>query len=370
MTTSNVSKSNYSTSKENLLWQENENIAKTFIPAMAFVGVVMVVGFFGNGIVCYIFIRKIPLSVNTFLLVILAALDLVNCTLNMPFEITDLRYFYVFESDFACKLFRFFVAFPTIDSAFVLLIITFDRYKRVCKPLTVQMTFKDARKYVAIATAAATLLSLPAFFIYGTETVKTSLKELHGQDCKSVDNITGTAFRFVYQVGIGLGAVLISGVLCYIYVHIWREIRTHEKNIRKKTQFVLVDKLTKHNTTGANPDHQSEDIPDVIKGRPTQSMTSSKRITFIAFTVTFVFMLSYLPLVVIMAVRAVPQPKWALDGLLSRILIRFCYLNSMTNPFVYGFMSKRFRHECFQVFISKCLVCYDPTLDNTRALAF
>ncbi|XP_046567865.1 nematocin receptor 2-like [Haliotis rubra] len=357
MATFNVNQSNYSVSNENLLWKENENMAKTLIPAMAFVGVIMVIGFFGNFLVCYIFTRRIPLSVNTFLLVILAALDLVNCTLNMPFEIIDLRYFYVFESDIACKIFRFLVAFPNIDSTFVLLIITVDRYKRVCRPMSIQMTFKDARKYVAIATAAAILLSLPAVLIYGTETVKTSMKELYGQDCKSTDKITGTAFRFFYQVAIGLGAMLISAVLCYIYVHIWREIRTHEINIRKKTQFVLMDtsNSTKHSTTGPSPGHQSEDIPNEIKGRP----TSRKRITFIAFTVTSVFIS-----------RSVPEPKWPLDGLLSRILIRFYYLNSMTNPFVYGFMSKRFRRECFKVFVPKCLVCYDPTLENTRARGF
>ncbi|XP_071098629.1 rhodopsin, GQ-coupled-like [Haliotis cracherodii] len=350
----NISQPNDSVSKEDLLWEENENMAKTLIPVMAFVGFIMVTGFFGNILVCYIFTRKIPLSVNTFLLVFLAALDLVNCTLAMPFEIMDMRYSYLFESGVTCKIFRFIVAFPNIDSTFVLLIITIDRYKRVCKPMSIQMTFRDSRKYVTIATAAAILLSLPALLIYGSETVKTSTDGLYGQDCKSSDTITGSVFRFIFQLLLGVGIIMTCGILCYIYIHVWREIRKHEMNIRKKTQFVLLDNSRKLNITSASPYHQSEDTEDEPKG--TREMTSGKRITFIAFTVTVVFLLSYLPPGIIMAVRSVPDQKWPLSGVWSRIFLRFYFLSSMTNPLVYGFMSKRFRQECFNVFVPKRLV--------------
>ncbi|XP_046377941.2 nematocin receptor 2-like isoform X2 [Haliotis rufescens] len=355
MTAFNISQPNDSVSKEDLLWEENENMAKTLIPAMAFVGFIMVTGFFGNILVCYIFTKKIPLSVNTFLLVFLAALDLVNCTLAMPFEIMDMRYFYLFESEVTCKIFRFIVAFPNIDSAFVLLIITIDRYKRVCKPMSNQMTFRDSRKYVTIATAAAIFFSLPAVLIYGKRTVKTSIDGLYGHDCTTSDNMKGSIFPFIYQIFGGSVMLLISVAICYMYIHVWREIRKHKKNTCNNTQFVLHENSKRGNISSTNSDFQDEEVPDV--GNPKHKSIRGKRITVIAFTVTFAFILSYLPFAVIMAVRSFlpltfhPNGVWFVT---YNILIRSYFISSAINPSVFGFMSLRFRQECFNVGIFKC----------------
>ncbi|XP_046567803.1 orexin receptor type 2-like [Haliotis rubra] len=356
MATFNVNQSNDSASTRNLLWEENENMAKTLIPAMAFVGAIMVIGFFGNILVCFIFTRRIPLSVNTFLLVFLAALDLVNCTLAMPFEIMDMRYHYLFESDITCKIFRFIVAFPNIDSAFVLLIITVDRYKRVCNPMSDQMTFKDSRRNITIATAAAILVSLPALVIYGKRTVKTNTYELRGHDCTTSENMKGSIVPFIYQIFGGSVMLVISMAICYMYINVWREIRKHKKNICNNTQFVLRENSRRGNIVSTNSDFQDEEIPHDTN--PKHKLIRGKRITVIAFTVTFAFILSFLPFAVIMTVRSVQTLTFHPDGVwfvTYNILIRSYFISSMTNPLVYGFMSLRFRQECFNVGFSKCI---------------
>ncbi|XP_046378559.2 nematocin receptor 2-like [Haliotis rufescens] len=355
MAACNISQPNDSVSKEDLLWEENENMAKTLIPAMAFVGFIMVTGFFGNILVCYIFTRKIPLSVNTFLLVFLAALDLVNCTLAMPFEIMDMRYFYVFESDVTCKIFRFIVAFPNIDSAFVLLIITINRYTMLCRPMSIQMTMKEAKRYVAIATTVAIFLSLPAVCIYGKQRVETSIDGLCGQDCTTSDNMKGSIFPFVYQIFGGSVMLLISVAICYMYIHVWREVRKHKKNICNNTQFVLHENSKRGNISSTNSDFQDEEVPDV--GNTKHKSIRGKRITVIACTVTFAFILSYLPFAVIMAVRSFlpltfhPNGVWYVT---YNILIRSYFISSMTNSFVYGFVSLTFRQECWKLIFAKC----------------
>ncbi|XP_067664563.1 nematocin receptor 2-like [Haliotis asinina] len=357
MTSCNFSQSNYSVSGQTLLWEENENMAKTLIPAMAFVGVIMVIGFFGNILVCHVFTRRIPLSVNTFLLVFLAVLDLVNCTLAMPFEITDMRYFYLFESDITCKIFRFIVAFPNIDSIFVLLITTINRYRMVCKPMSVQMTMNEAKWQVAVATTAAFFFSLPALCIYGKRTVNTNIYGLCGHDCTTSENMKDSIFPFIYQTFGGSVMLFISMAICYMYIKVWREIRTHKKNICNNTQFVLRENSMSGNTPSTNSDFQDEDVLE--KKTSKHKLFRGKRITVIAFTVTFAFILSYLPYAVIMTVRSVQPLTFHPDGVwfvTYNILIRSYFISSMINPFVYGFMSLTFRQECVKLLFSKCRV--------------
>ncbi|XP_046567805.1 neuropeptide S receptor-like [Haliotis rubra] len=350
----NISQSNYSVSKETLLWKENENMAKTLIPAMAFVGVILVTGFFGNALVCHIFTRRIPLSVNTFLLVFLAALDLVNCTLAMPFEIMDMRYFYLFDSDITCKIFRFIVAFPNIDSAFVLLITTINRYRMVCKPMSVQMTMKEAKRHVAIATTAAFLLSLPALVIYGKRTVKTNTYGLCGHDCTTSEHMKGLMFPLIYQIFGGSVVLVISVAICYMYINVWREIRKHKKNICNNTQFVLHENSRRGNISSTNSDFQNEEVPE--KKTTKHKLFRGKRITVIAFTVTFAFILSYLPYAAIITVRGIQTLTFHPDGVwfvTYNILIRSYFISSMINPLVYGFMSQTFRQECLKLIFFK-----------------
>ncbi|KAK7489411.1 hypothetical protein BaRGS_00019355, partial [Batillaria attramentaria] len=126
------------------LWRENEAFARTVVPAIVYLVVVMVAGAIGNSLVVYVYSVRFRMTTQHFLIVCLACSDLVICLLAMPTEIADLRFHFNFSSEHACRLLRFVTMFCAIASNFVLVVIAVDRYRRICHPLRRQMSLREA----------------------------------------------------------------------------------------------------------------------------------------------------------------------------------------------------------------------------------
>ncbi|KAL3889956.1 hypothetical protein ACJMK2_002271 [Sinanodonta woodiana] len=86
----------------------------------------------------------------------------------------------------------------------------------------------------------------------------------------------------------------------------------------------------------------------------------TRKITKIMFTITLVFIVSYLPHLCITILDAVDTHFW--DDLSSSeivvydILLRTYLINDMANPIIYGFWDDKFRKECMQLIkaVPKC----------------
>ncbi|CAL1542912.1 unnamed protein product [Lymnaea stagnalis] len=85
----------------------NDEKAVTLIPAMAFFGLLMVVGMVGNSLVVYIFCAKLRSGTQNMLIVALAIFDLMTCAITIPSDIVDLRFFFTYQSQAACKTMRY-----------------------------------------------------------------------------------------------------------------------------------------------------------------------------------------------------------------------------------------------------------------------
>lgn len=105
-TQENTSLLNVSNVSSHTLEEINDEIALTLLPAMLVLAILMVVGICGNSLVVYVFCFKMKSGTQNVLIVCLAVFDLLSCTLSIPNEITDMRYFYTFPSEAACKIMR------------------------------------------------------------------------------------------------------------------------------------------------------------------------------------------------------------------------------------------------------------------------
>ena len=93
-------------------------------------------------------------------------------------------------------------------------------------------------------------------------------------------------------------------------------------------------------------------------GRPrsnSQVKQIPKRTTFMLFILTAVFVLSFIPQRIALAIykditALHHDDAWGLN--LYSIAVRSWFINSAVNPFVYGFVSVQFRHECRNLFQS------------------
>ncbi|KAL3881150.1 hypothetical protein ACJMK2_027608 [Sinanodonta woodiana] len=161
-----------SLSEEGTMLQKRSNeLAIVFIPAIIFVSVLMILGLFGNSMVLYFYGFKTKKTPNICFILVLAVFDLLTCTLGMPMEIVDLVLNITFYNAAACKILRFVTFFTNIASALILASIAVDRYRRICKPHTNQLSIKQVKIICGLCASASVLLSWPASILYVTEAV-------------------------------------------------------------------------------------------------------------------------------------------------------------------------------------------------------
>lgn len=89
-----------------LLRSLNSEMLRRLVPVVAVLLVIMVVGTFGNAIVCYIFTAKLRRSAQNSLLLCLGLFDLMTSIVGVSSEILDLSSYYLYESIHLCKVMR------------------------------------------------------------------------------------------------------------------------------------------------------------------------------------------------------------------------------------------------------------------------
>ena len=243
-----------------LLEKLNDEKAVTLIPAMAVLAFLMVLGLFGNSMVCFFYGFKSKTTPATCFILALAIFDVLACTIAIPVEIADMRFFYMFESVEACRLLVFINHFSVIGSAFTLSAIAVDRYKRICKPFDKQLSIKQARIVCAVCGALGVLLGWPAIALYNVEVVNinnTYNVSLTGYDCTSVKNPAYEPYAWAYNVVQFAGFIGVTLALIIAYFLVGRQLYKH-----KKFRFYVAKKGLKRTSSGTNitSDYSSERV--------------------------------------------------------------------------------------------------------------
>ncbi|XP_041370779.1 orexin receptor type 2-like [Gigantopelta aegis] len=355
--------------RTNLLSLLNEERARALVPAMVLISLLMVVGIVGNTLVCIIFCRKLEQNTQTFLFIWLAVFDLVSCCVGMPSEIVDMRLYYMFDNVVACKIIRFFLTFPTVSSNITLLVIAIHRFRKVCRPLQPQISTKVARVCIATAVFAGVVFSIPTLFIYGKRSTPTRIAGVVGSDCSVSDYYQKKSYPLVYELCLATAFVVFTVTLIVLYLRIWKTIKRHNKYMRKHTAQALNVLLGNREDSLEIPSQSSSSLTPKSRSRlpsvtdaergghslnyKARELKTSNRSTVVAFLVTIVFVVSYLPhLSLIIARTVIKDFDLGLGGAslcAYNIFLRSFFVNSVANPIIYGFMNIEFRQECLQV---------------------
>ena len=131
--------------------------------------VFIVIGMIGNTFVMYIFTFKWERNKTSVFIITLAVLDIANCSINMPIEVSVLFKPFSFDYHLFCKAARCFSYIITAAYSFVLVAVAYDRYLMICRPLK-RMTL--GKRYATRTCIGAVLIAVvsqfPSFFLYGT----------------------------------------------------------------------------------------------------------------------------------------------------------------------------------------------------------
>lgn len=146
--------------KEGKLLEElNHEEAKQYVGGIIFVTIIMIIGIIGNLHVLFVYTFRMKPSNHRIFILSLAVLDMITCTVGMPFIIVDLRNPLTFTMISACKVLRFLNYFICISSALILTIIAIDRYRKICVSLGKQISRQIAKILIFVCLGISMVLS-------------------------------------------------------------------------------------------------------------------------------------------------------------------------------------------------------------------
>ena len=226
--------------KQALLRELNDDKAVLLIPAMLFVIVLLILGVIGNIMVWIFYGCKTKITPSTSFILTLSIFDLLSCAISMPMEIIDMRFFFNFESNAACKVLRCLNHFSSFASGLTLIAIATDRYRRICKPFNQQLNNKHVRIVSGFAAVVAILLSWPAMLFNTVMEVDVKNQysvNLTGFDCTTSKEDSLKTYILAYSILQFSLFIITTGVLAILYFFIGRQLFRH-----KKYSFYVADK--------------------------------------------------------------------------------------------------------------------------------
>ena len=377
---------------------ERREFVETELPVTIYLILLSLIGTIGNMHAIFVYYMRYKPSNHRIFVVWLAVVDVIACSLSIPFELVDIRFNQTFnpDADIVCRCFRYLNHFVSVSSGTLLGVIAVERFRKVCRPFGRQLSQTQSKLACFITVLVSLLLSFPAVIMYGVETEEVKeYPHLVGTDCTVLDKYKKNIVFRGYNVFLLLISTVVF-VLCVVIYTIVGRVLLRQYKFRSKSQCPTTSTkdLSSGHATGTN---NRGYCPEQLSNTATKKMTltsdtngsgnkkskqpkrafseeessvgrmtsnevhhvemknkprldRSKQITLMFLVATAVSYLGYLPYLFLTIIRAGSKPTYnsisQTIGPLNDILVRGYFINNATNPLVYCFLDARFRHEC------------------------
>lgn len=396
-----------------LLEEANFEEVTRQIPLIVFLLLISATGIPGNGLVCYIYHSKYNMSSSRWFIFFLASVDLILCILIVPCEIASTFQQYNFTDEIWCKMSTFLNLWALLSLGLTLVIVSIDRYRKVCKPLGWQIDFSKARILCVAAVILSFFISVPVFSVYGIYEFQLRDYNVYASECSFRKSKNESNLAFIY-VSFGMTMFTCALVtICILYCFIGSGIKQHIHKERVKRHISLTASMARKSdyirpvttvSTGKSvkfgniktpkksvkfgDQQRIESLPEQLGNTlndaeesstnnlseedtcdfeiPKRPMTraqktKSKKIrrararkaTYSMFLISLAFVLSYLPFLGLLLAKST---QTNFDESMSnewravyKFFLRSYFLNCAINPFIYGIADSKFRQSCKDV---------------------
>lgn len=375
------------TEEQYLLQSMNEQKAKRLFPAIFITIVLMVIGLLGNPLSIYIYGWRWRSSSTRSFLLCLAAIDLMNCLITMPTEIIIMRNSFLFDNDVLCKVSRFTTYVMNNATSAILLAIAVDRYIRICRPHQTPISQSQAKIACAIGLIIGIAVSWPALVLYGRITLPVPVC-VQGSPPREIKSIMCLVHVHMTYYNLGFVSYLTSAffvcvlILVVLYTLIGQTIlkRKQIQRSRKEATVAALENFgglleRKHESNVAELSSSQPPLTSCQGATTTQETSTGcnlnnfslkgkhfrpHRATLMLFLITLVFIISFLPFLIITIIRQNRGSEFyasltPAEDILVNIFLRSYLVNNCANPIVYGFCNSLFRSECKRIFRRICL---------------
>ncbi|KAH3694636.1 kappa-type opioid receptor-like [Dreissena polymorpha] len=313
-----------------ILERIHRDLITGLIPLMVWLVMAGVIGMAGN-IVTIIFHgwKSRPSSTMVFI-TWLAAADLLVCLLMIE-QIVDLHLNVYFTNPVYCKTKYFFIYVGIYWSGMSLTLISVDRFKKVCRPISQQFSEKSSKYASMIVVLIAFILSLRIVFAFDISEVEVNTTDGSGQtavghDCYFTNDIDLIPFVSVCHVIDFLFLLLCLTTMLICYGHLFVHIRKHIEQMADRTGGVAIVSSASHKADSALEN-------------------ADRRITIMMALISVLCMICYVPYIVINLYLEFSSNSAHRDVLNIGIefALRLPYLNSVINPIVFLCLNPKYR---------------------------
>lgn len=331
------------------------------VPIIFYISTCMILGTLGNSTVVYIFYRRMRKTATNVFVATLGICDLVCCIVYMPFDIISLRYPMSFYSELLCHVETFSFAIGTIFASEIIFFIAVERYMRVCQPFRKHISRRLALKMMPLMFIIASLLSVPAVWVFGKRTIRTGVHGITVEICSyDEDNIHKVYPLYYYSTLLGLN-ILIFNILMVLYYRIglcvWRYKKKRKKELQKVNERAREPSEEEENDIPGDINVQHSTMKpykiDQLNEAFKEKEKLIKKTNVVFFIVSLVWIISYLPHYIAtlwtITHRQEVSPK-SKNHIPYEIAVRSYYVSCVANPFIYGLLNIRFRREICKLF--------------------
>ncbi|XP_046550930.1 C-X-C chemokine receptor type 2-like [Haliotis rubra] len=292
-----------------------------FYPSvLSFCVLLAVVGIPGNGLILYIYTKKINIPIISFFIKVLVILNLVGTSCLLPVFMHIVLNPDTKDGLFLCSWFSFGQHFFGLNTGLLYIVIAGQRYRKICKHGQAQLKEQGAKKILLGCTLFSVVSCSPNALITTAkkQNVTVSSKEQCWTSvCYFSANERANHIATLYTSWAIFELIAIFVTLVVFYSLISKHIGLHKRTLKRMS----------------------------ISSRSQVKVTNP---TIIFFSLTVIFLVSSAPRVLQTLYYSVVPEDPAISAnihYVHDVIIMLPFINCIVNPFVFGFTSKVFRHQ-------------------------
>ena len=249
----------------------NEQMLFIVLPVTVFIAMETIVGFVGNLLILFVYYRFYEQNNFRYFVLSLAIYDFTMSLTTLPGEIYPQFNWYNYRYDWLCKIKSYFNVFTAWGSAFTLLLLAFDRCRKVCCPLSWQLRSTIVLK---LCSSGVILSATPVLFLWGEQTYTKHDVGLNVSICEKSGQYANESYPFIYitcvysvPIGIMMLIILICSVLLArtVFCAMFENEKVMVSSRRNQTLFE--SELSKT--------HSSNDLSEIHELSEIHTMTNS-----------------------------------------------------------------------------------------------
>lgn len=298
-------------------------------PSFFFLGFLSVIGLVGNMFVLYIYGHRMKKKKVQHFITLLAVYDVLCCLFGLPLKMLELWMPVMYPSSALCKMQNAVICFVCVASGLTLMVISLDRYKKVCRSTKPQLSLFHVKISFVLITLVSFIFAITSVFVYDR------ISKPMAPDIDLVVHICSLDFSSlvtqVYFLALIGKLITIIVILLVLYCLVWRTAKKHVASIPVSYQVTLY--------------------------RCTSQIGQSKRqpktnTTRILVLITLLFVVSFVPSLCFSVIFTdLFRANYSTP---VKAFIEFMYnmwgLNSSMNPIIYGFYNRNFLIQARNIF--------------------